>query len=860
MSARTGQVTDEYNRPVPGATIYVYNGDKSAASVYSDAGLTILLEQPLPVDAFGNYSYYAKSAVYREDTWFGGKLRYREVVAVGIGGAPSITVTAAAGNDVSSRTLLAGIGVPANLQKATLTEPGREGTFVFSTANLSTQVTADPQQGVYVAPSSDTTGASGAWVRTDHAEGIDPYWCGATGLGLVDDGAAWTAALALAVTLGVPLTPKDGTYLLNGTRHGTNKVLIPVPDGASVSIRGSGYGCHLKIANGFTTAADYTFIGHAEAGQSCGTIEISGIRFDGNAANNLVLDSTTHVRGAYPIKLLRGTTAKLSNLYFNDNPSRNLIILGDNGVTRGWDYVELDSITSRNVAGAISGNENQNDHSSFYVQARKAIVRGIDLANDNTAFNPFATPTRSVNALEMHVADLIVDDVRVSNYGDAGIAGAVLYPVEKQLWSNFQFLGMKSNIFVPFCMNGNTVGDIRFVSGVFQIDNVSSGSLGGTCFFQNTDSSMTSTIGSIEFDNCTFEGMSTTPLNIVSHGIQITAASRVRVRPNCMFKNIQGNGVQLINHPTAGLNIGDYDIRGEYYNCGIGTPQTAVYAILVKNTSTNTRFHRGTIAPSLIWADYPAVGSAAPFCRGVNITGGGYIDKLDIHAFDSRGIRRDQRVTFTTTTNNRSVQTIPRRLSYARASVPIAGFFDPGKEVIDASDPAGGYYATRVPATGGSFTEAAWSAGATVIAGQWLTTSTGKVLIVVTGGVTGATEPAPTTLLTTLTDGTATLFYADSVTLTSASLIGAAAAPLTGAASTVATATAAGALYTKAITVTGAVAGDRARVSTGGDLGSAFVPLDPVVGSNIVTARWVNITAASATPNVVTVTAEVMKA
>jgi len=46
-----------------------------------------------------------------------------------------------------------------------LTAPGRGGTFVFNSSNLSAQVTNDPQQGVYVAPSSDTTGASGAWMR-----------------------------------------------------------------------------------------------------------------------------------------------------------------------------------------------------------------------------------------------------------------------------------------------------------------------------------------------------------------------------------------------------------------------------------------------------------------------------------------------------------------------------------------------------------------------------------------------------------------------------------------------------------------------------------------------------------------------
>ncbi len=69
--------------------------------------------------------------------------------------------------DVSSaatRAALAAISASAGLTRY-LTEAGREGMFVFDASNLSTFVTADPLQGVYVAPASAPTGASGAWVR-----------------------------------------------------------------------------------------------------------------------------------------------------------------------------------------------------------------------------------------------------------------------------------------------------------------------------------------------------------------------------------------------------------------------------------------------------------------------------------------------------------------------------------------------------------------------------------------------------------------------------------------------------------------------------------------------------------------------
>lgn len=83
MSLRQSQVVDEYGRPVPGATIYVFNPDTSSATLTSDG--TAPLGQPVSTDEFGFYSYYAADNYYREDTYYGGKLRYKELVGVGVG-------------------------------------------------------------------------------------------------------------------------------------------------------------------------------------------------------------------------------------------------------------------------------------------------------------------------------------------------------------------------------------------------------------------------------------------------------------------------------------------------------------------------------------------------------------------------------------------------------------------------------------------------------------------------------------------------------------------------------------------------------------------------------------------------------
>src|SRR5689334_3592853 len=86
-------------------------------------------------------------------------------------GAKSIALIAAAewfsqvqaGAAVPDRAALA--GAPGAKSSLVLGEPGREGIFTWAGGNQVALVTADPAQGVVVAPASDPTGASGVWVR-----------------------------------------------------------------------------------------------------------------------------------------------------------------------------------------------------------------------------------------------------------------------------------------------------------------------------------------------------------------------------------------------------------------------------------------------------------------------------------------------------------------------------------------------------------------------------------------------------------------------------------------------------------------------------------------------------------------------
>lgn len=78
MTVRASQVKDEFDRPVPGAQIFVYKPDGTEAVLTSD-GVTPLA-QPVVTDQFGTYSYYHADSLVREDVRFAGKLRYREMV------------------------------------------------------------------------------------------------------------------------------------------------------------------------------------------------------------------------------------------------------------------------------------------------------------------------------------------------------------------------------------------------------------------------------------------------------------------------------------------------------------------------------------------------------------------------------------------------------------------------------------------------------------------------------------------------------------------------------------------------------------------------------------------------------------
>lgn len=118
----------------------------------------------------------------------------------------------------STRTALA--AVTQRQAPALLCEAGREGLFTWDGSNLSAKVSADSARGIYVAPATDPSGATGAWVRRFDGA-VNVRWFGAIGDDAANDGAAFSAALAVLQAL----APANGPYGYQG--RGAQSLFIP---------------------------------------------------------------------------------------------------------------------------------------------------------------------------------------------------------------------------------------------------------------------------------------------------------------------------------------------------------------------------------------------------------------------------------------------------------------------------------------------------------------------------------------------------------------------------------------------------------------------------------------------------------
>ncbi len=649
--------------------------------------------------------------------------------------------------------------------------PGTDSiAFSTSSGNLTLQVdlasTASGKGADLVSFIQTGTGAVARTMLDKAREAYSVTDFGAVGDGVTDDSTAIQAALDAAAAAGKDLFVPEGTYLLS-TRQDTysgTKALIIVPTGVDIKISGEGIGSKFTIPNSFSgtgASEDYSFFWSSSASDH-GKIEICGIHIDGNAENNLVIDSSTNVRRGYGFRLIAGDEFYCHDCHFTSMAGRNVLNIAGTVSPASWNVTRIINNSFVDCGGAIAGNENQSDHSTIYMEAIQSIITGNYFNNTNTAFDPIGgSPACTVTAIEEHSEHAVVGFNNISNYGYGMISvGSVADGAYSQMFIGNVLRGMKGNSIGLY--SGAPLRRTAFYYNTVEVDN--STYSGGNGFFQSTLNAVTTNaIEDLRIIGNRFVFKKATAATTSLYGVYVTAASSLLISDN-YFENCQASGIALDAHAST-LGIENAVIENNTFkDCGLHSINARPWAITIRNPDTNKVFRNIKVRSNLIMATPQAAGSSPLLSRGIVVIGGGHLQDIEIETPDTRGtIQRGQRVTFSTTTNNKNVVQVPKRVVLAKASSPIRGYFEIDGETVIHSDPTTGENAVRVVKTEGSASEATWAGTTAYTVGQWIKTSANKTLECTVAGTSSGVEPTPSTLGEQVTDGTVTWLYKDTV-------------------------------------------------------------------------------------------------
>ncbi|RZN21126.1 hypothetical protein [Bradyrhizobium sp. Leo121] len=175
---------------------------------------------------------------------------------------------------------------------AYLTEPGRQGLFVWRSGDYSGQVTNDPNEGVYIKATA-VVATSGAWVRDGawQTDGVDPRWFGAkfdwNGTTGTDDSAAIQAWVNFLVASGAPGAVPGLTSRINATVNITAPVYFagnPLKSEFRITNNGAGFNITSQTVTlkGFRVTGDDDAAKTAQDGikiNGVNLVEMDGITF-----------------------------------------------------------------------------------------------------------------------------------------------------------------------------------------------------------------------------------------------------------------------------------------------------------------------------------------------------------------------------------------------------------------------------------------------------------------------------------------------------------------------------------------------------------------------------------------------------
>jgi hypothetical protein len=251
--------------------------------------------------------------------------------------------------DVGNSRLLADLealtgtdGQQATTSGRTAIGDGGGGAFIWNSSDLSTEVTADTEAGSYVAPTSDTTGARGAWVRSQ-VGGINPVWFGADPTGVADSWPAFFAAITLALSSGRQVSIPAGRFL--------DVTSIRIAVGSSLTMVGAGKGV-TTLVDGFKldvtgadacTFSDFTWEGSNDQCifTTCTKTTFKNLRFDQTGSGSVSPDG---------IRLIECTNTKINKCdFYNANYAVILAQVGATAANKNTEVSECHFFNSVNT-------------------------------------------------------------------------------------------------------------------------------------------------------------------------------------------------------------------------------------------------------------------------------------------------------------------------------------------------------------------------------------------------------------------------------------------------------------------------------------------------------------------------------
>ncbi len=427
---------------IPGATAELYlSGTSTPANFYSNSALSISLGDTITANGAGRFdpAYQDESTAFRLIVKDAAGVQLDDIDPYHFGSLYGASVIGTGLTIAADRSAMSALATTVGTVQ--LGEAGREGAFVFDASDLSTEVTADTQQGVYVAPSTDSTGASGAWVRTGYVY-LTPEMFGCVGDGSTDDYTAWAGMVALVNALGGGMVKlgRGKTYHINRyVGDGLSPALTAAASGMDFNgctgLVIEGNGAKININGNFdrSSASIYALPGLFIS--NCTEVVVRNLEIDGNVDQTTNSSAAGESAGSYGVKLRSCFGVTLENVYCHHAATDNFQVAAL-ASTNGTNKFASRRVTMINCRAEYSA---RLALALIQVRGFHAINCNFDLSGQSTGTYGLHSPNLGVdiepdnstasaapNTMDVNTGDIIFDNCRFLD-SSAGILSCILF-------------------------------------------------------------------------------------------------------------------------------------------------------------------------------------------------------------------------------------------------------------------------------------------------------------------------------------------------------------------------------------------------------------------------------------------------